>query len=46
MKSKKENYVAPLCNTVEMEPQQIICASGDEIPEATHESFDEEEYDW
>lgn len=46
MKTKKENYVAPKCNTVDVELQQIICTSGTNTNNATHEGFEEDEYEW
>ena len=45
MKTKEENYESPSCKTIEIEAEQIICGSGDGET-ATHEGFEEEEYEW
>lgn len=45
MKTKEENYESPSCKTIEIEAEQIICGSGDRET-ATHEGFEEEEYEW
>lgn len=37
---KKELYEAPVCGVIEMEAQQIVCAS------STHEGFEEYPYGW
>lgn len=37
---KKELYEAPVCTVIEMEAQQIVCAS------STHEGFNEYPYEW
>lgn len=44
MKTKEENYESPSCKTIEIEAEQIICGSVDGET-ATHEGFEEEEYD-
>lgn len=40
METKKERYESPVCTVIEMEAQQIVCASG------THENFNEYPYEW
>lgn len=45
MKTERKIYSAPTCSTVELEAQQIICYSGN-TTQATHENFEEEEYEW
>lgn len=47
MKTNKEQYEAPVCNVVEMETQQIICTSNNNL-NSTHDGFinETEDYQW
>lgn len=40
MEKMKENYEAPVCNIVQIEPAGVICVSG------INENFEEEYYHW
>ncbi len=47
MKTKRKNYVAPICRTIFIDTYNLMCTSAvNEKVESTHESFMEENYIW
>lgn len=46
MKTTKNEYIAPVCRIVEMEPMLVICGSPETETSTTEDLKGEDNYEW